>query len=97
MSRLCANARGRGRRAAGDEGHRLSRQHGPLADRGAAREPGGTAARDAAWHGRLSPPPGAGPEALAEVGPSCPDTVLVPMPAVRPPAFAYTLPSRAEL
>lgn len=45
----------------------------------------------------LSPPPGAGPESLAEVGPSCPDTVLVPMPAVRPPVFAYTLPSRAEL
>jgi surface antigen len=44
-----------------------------------------------------SPPPGAEPDALAEVGPSCPDTVLVPMPAVRPPAFAYTLPSRAEL
>jgi surface antigen len=44
-----------------------------------------------------SPPPGAEPEALAEAGPSCPDTVLVPMPALRPPAFAYTLPSRAEL
>jgi surface antigen len=44
-----------------------------------------------------SPPPEAEPDALAEAGPSCPDTVLVPMPAVRPPAFAYTLPSRAEL
>jgi surface antigen len=43
------------------------------------------------------PPPAAGPEALAEAGPTCPDTVLVPMPAIRPPAFAYTLPSRAEL
>jgi surface antigen len=30
-------------------------------------------------------------------GPTCPDTVLVPMPTERPPAFAYTLPSRAEL
>ncbi|MGH6920516.1 MAG: RT0821/Lpp0805 family surface protein [Geminicoccaceae bacterium] len=30
-------------------------------------------------------------------GPTCPDTVLVPMPTARPPAFAYTLPSRAEL
>jgi surface antigen len=44
-----------------------------------------------------SPPPGAEPETLAEAGPSCPDTVLVPMPALRPPAFAYTLPTRAEL
>jgi surface antigen len=44
-----------------------------------------------------SPPPAAEPEALADAGPSCPDTVLVPMPAIRPPAFAYTLPSRAEL
>jgi surface antigen len=44
-----------------------------------------------------SPPTGAEPEALAEIGPSCPDTVLVPMPARRPPTFAYTLPSRAEL
>ena len=44
-----------------------------------------------------SPPPEAEPDALAEAGPSCPDTVLVPMPALRPPAFAYTLPSRAEL
>ena len=43
-----------------------------------------------------SPRRGVPPEGLA-VGPSCPDTVLVPMPAVRPPAFAYTLPSRAEL
>jgi hypothetical protein len=57
------------------------------APRGTASPPRGTA----------SPPPGAAPEALAEVGPSCPDTVLVPMPAVRPPVFAYTLPSRAEL
>ena len=85
MSRLCANARGRGRRAAGDQGHRLSQQHGPLADRGGAREPGGTAARDAAWHGPPSPPPGAGPEAWPRSGRACPDTVLVPMPAVRPP------------
>jgi surface antigen len=30
-------------------------------------------------------------------GPTCPDTVLVPMPTERPPALAYTLPSRAEL
>jgi surface antigen len=30
-------------------------------------------------------------------GPTCPDTVLVPLPAERPPALAYTLPSRAEL
>jgi surface antigen len=43
------------------------------------------------------PPPEAEPEALAEAGPSCPDTVLVPMPVTRPPAFAYTLPARAEL
>lgn len=43
------------------------------------------------------PAPGARPEAMAEAGPTCPDTVLVPMPTVRPPAFAYTLPSRAEL
>ncbi len=34
---------------------------------------------------------------VAEAGPTCPDTVLVPMPAARPPALAYTLPSRAEL
>ena len=54
--------------------------------------------REARSPGRIaSPPPGAESEALAEAGPSCPDTVLVPMPAVRPPAFAYTLPSRAEL
>jgi surface antigen len=45
---------------------------------------------------RPGPAPGAGPEALAEAGPTCPDTVLVPMPIVRPPAFAYTMPSRAE-
>jgi len=44
-----------------------------------------------------SPPRSAEPETLAEAGPTCPDTVLMPMPAVRPPAFAYTLPSRAEL
>lgn len=44
-----------------------------------------------------SPPREAGPEAVAEAGPSCPDTVLVPMPATRPPAFAYTMPNRAEL
>jgi surface antigen len=30
-------------------------------------------------------------------GPTCPDTVLVPLPTERPPALAYTLPSRAEL
>jgi surface antigen len=46
---------------------------------------------------REAPVPAPEPEALAEAGPTCPDTVLVPMPAVRPPAFAYTLPSRAEL
>jgi surface antigen len=30
-------------------------------------------------------------------GPTCLDTVLVPLPTERPPALAYTLPSRAEL
>jgi surface antigen len=44
-----------------------------------------------------SPPPEGEPEALAEAGPTCPDTVLVPLPAARPPAFAYTLPSKAAL
>jgi surface antigen len=37
------------------------------------------------------------PAALAEAGPSCPDTVLVPMPSTRPPELAYTLPTRAAL
>jgi len=44
-----------------------------------------------------SPPGEAEPDAWAEAGPTCPDTVLVPMPAARPPAFAYTLPSKAAL
>jgi surface antigen len=55
--------------------------------------------------GRAAPaaiPPGPGapsraPATVAEEGPSCPDTVLVPMPASRPPTLAYTLPTRAEL
>jgi surface antigen len=42
-------------------------------------------------------PPAAAEPDLAEAGPTCPDTVLVPMPAARPPAFAYTLPSKAAL
>jgi surface antigen len=37
------------------------------------------------------------PEVEPAAGPTCPDTVLVPLPAERPPALAYTLPSRAEL
>jgi len=40
--------------------------------------------------------PGRAPTTVAE-GPTCPDTVLVPMPAVRPPVFAYSLPAKAEL
>jgi surface antigen len=55
---------------------------------------------------RGTPPPGTPPPGVAALpphevepgaGPTCPDTVLVPMPTERPPAFAYTLPSRAEL
>jgi surface antigen len=60
----------------------------------------------------LPPAPGAGPvapgagpvapaerepPALAEAGPTCPDTVLVPLPSTRPPELAYTLPTRAAL
>ncbi len=41
--------------------------------------------------------PGRAPTAVAGAGPTCPDTVLVPMPAVRPPVFAYSLPAKAEL
>lgn len=52
--------------------------------------------REAPAPGPSALPPAADPGAVAEAGPSCPDTVLVPMPAARPPAFAYTLPSRAE-
>jgi surface antigen len=37
------------------------------------------------------------PPALAEAGPTCPDTVLLPMPSTRPPELAYTLPTRAAL
>jgi surface antigen len=40
--------------------------------------------------------PGRAPT-LAEAGPTCPDTVLVPMPEERPPVFAYSLPAKAEL
>ncbi|MEM7026148.1 MAG: RT0821/Lpp0805 family surface protein [Pseudomonadota bacterium] len=29
--------------------------------------------------------------------PTCPDTVMVPMPATRPPALAFTMPAKAEL
>jgi surface antigen len=48
--------------------------------------------------GSTATPPGtAEPPQLAEAGPTCPDTVLVPMPAARPPVLAYTLPTRAEL
>jgi surface antigen len=52
---------------------------------------------------RPAPSAGAGapaepePAALAEAGPSCPDTVLLPMPSTRPPELAYTLPTRAAL
>jgi surface antigen len=42
-------------------------------------------------------PPEPGPAALAEAGPTCPDTVLMPMPSTRPPELAYTLPTRAAL
>jgi len=41
--------------------------------------------------------PGRAPTSVAEEGPTCPDTVLVPMPTERPPVVAYTLPARAEL
>jgi surface antigen len=44
-----------------------------------------------------TPPREAEPPDLAEAGPTCPDTVLLPMPAARPPVLAYTLPTRAEL
>jgi surface antigen len=40
--------------------------------------------------------PGRAPTTVAE-GPTCPDTVLVPMPSARPPVFAYGLPAKAEL
>ena len=29
--------------------------------------------------------------------PTCPDTVMVPMPTTRPPALAFTMPAKAEL
>ena len=63
-------------------------------------EPGtvaGTGSDPTPRGGSTPSPPEAERDALAEAGPSCPDTVLVPMPALRPPVFAYTLPSRAEL
>lgn len=60
-------------------------------------ETAATAPREAGPPGTTAPPREPGPEALAEAGPTCPDTVLVPMPTARPPTFAYTLPSRAEL
>jgi surface antigen len=53
----------------------------------------GTAPREAPPGTAALPPHEVEPGA----GPTCPDTVLVPMPIERPPAFAYTLPSRAEL
>jgi surface antigen len=59
----------------------------------------GTAPRETAPRG--TPPAGTAALPPHEVepgaGPTCPDTVLVPMPTERPPALAYTLPSRAEL
>jgi surface antigen len=61
---------------------------------GAGTAPRGTAPR-------ATPPPGTAALPPHEVepaaGPTCPDTVLVPLPTERPPALAYTLPSRAEL
>jgi surface antigen len=59
----------------------------------------GTAPRGTAPRGTSSPGTAALPphEVEPAAGPTCPDTVLVPMPTERPPAFAYTLPSRAEL
>jgi surface antigen len=67
----------------------IEEEPAPLARRGLPAPPEADPA--------AAPAPAAGPEDLAEAGPSCPDTVLVPMPAARPPALAYTLPSRAEL
>jgi surface antigen len=59
----------------------------------------GTAPRETAPRGTPAPGTAALPphEVEPAAGPTCPDTVLVPMPAERPPALAYTLPSRAEL
>jgi surface antigen len=57
-------------------------------------EPGTLAGATA---GEATPPREAEPPQLAEAGPTCPDTVLVPMPAAKPPVLAYTLPTRAEL
>jgi surface antigen len=57
----------------------------------------GTGSRPTPPGGSTPSPPEAERAASAEAGPSCPDTVLVPMPAARPPALAYTLPNRAEL
>lgn len=54
-------------------------------------------ARSATPGSGAPPPREAEPPSMAEAGPTCPDTVLVPMPAARPPVLAYTLPSRAEL
>ena len=56
--------------------------------------PRGTAPRATPAPGTAAVPPH---EVEPAAGPTCPDTVLVPLPAERPPAFAYTLPSRAEL
>jgi surface antigen len=66
-----------------------------------AATPPGTTRGGTAPRGTRPPAPGAATLPPHEVepaaGPTCPDTVLVPMPTERPPAFAYTLPSRAEL
>jgi surface antigen len=56
--------------------------------------PRATAPRGTSPAGTAALPPH---EVEPAAGPTCPDTVLVPLPAERPPALAYTLPSRAEL
>jgi surface antigen len=59
----------------------------------------GTAPRGTGPVATPAPDPAAVPphEVEPAAGPTCPDTVLVPLPTERPPALAYTLPSRAEL
>jgi surface antigen len=64
-----------------------------------AGTPRGTAPRGTAPVATPAPGTAAVPphEVEPAAGPTCPDTVLVPLPTERPPALAYTLPSRAEL
>jgi hypothetical protein len=64
-----------------------------------AGTPRGTAPRGTAPVSTPAPGTAALPphEVEPAAGPTCPDTVLVPLPAERPPALAYTLPSRTEL